>query len=95
MSKNYTKPHDENYEDTKEDYLYLTMAFSRALGRLISNEQGIFIKMKGDALKIHPEVKNVVVFNDGDMMRVIDATERKDLRDGDFIKMIKPENLEN
>ena len=95
MGKNYTKPHNKDYEDKPEDYLFLTMAFSQALATVLKDGKGILIELKGDALKIHPEAKRVIVFNDGDMMRIIDATERKDLRDGDFIKMIKPENLEN
>jgi len=94
MGKNYTKPHDENYEDTAEDYLWLTMAFGRALSALLVDGQGILIDLKGDAVKIKPEVKRVVIFNDGKMMRVINAEERTDLKDGDRIMMIsKPNSL--
>lgn len=92
---NYTKPHDENYEDTPEDYLWLTMAFGRALTSILSEGQGILIDMKGDALKIKPEAKRVVIFNDGKMIRVINADERTDLKDGDRIMMIDKGNIEN
>lgn len=95
MGKNYTKPHDENYEDSLEDYFYLAMTFSQALGEILDDGQGILIDLKGDALKIHPESKRIVIFNDGDMVRVIDASERTDLNHGDRIMMIKPENIEN
>lgn len=88
MSKNYTKPHDENYEDTADDYLWLTMVFGRTLSALLVDGQGVLIDLKGDALKIRPEATRVVVFNDGKMIRVIDATERTDLEDGDRIMMI-------
>lgn len=95
MGKNYTKPHDENYEDTAEDYLWLTMAFGRALSALLADGQGILIDLKGDALKIKPEAKRVVIFNDGKMIRVIDAEERTDLEDGDRIMMINNRSIEN
>lgn len=95
MDKNYTKPYDENYEDTKEDYLFLVMAFGRALSAMLNDGHGILIDMKGDALKIHPEAKRVVVFNDGKMIRVVNASERTDLEDGDRIMMINEKNMEN
>jgi len=95
MGKNYTKPYDENYEDTKEDYLFLTMAFSQALATLLKDGKGILIDLKGDALKIHPEAKRIVVFNDGEMIRVIKASERTDLKHGDWIQMISKDNISN
>jgi len=95
MSKNYTKPYDENYEDKSEDYLFLVMAFGRALSAMLDEGQGILVDLKGDALKIHPEAKRVVIFNDGEMMRVINATERTDLQHGDRIMMISGENIQN
>ena len=95
MSKNYTKPYDENYEDKPEDYLFIVMAFGRALSAMLDEGQGILVDLKGDALKIHPEAKRVVIFNDGEMMRVINATERTDLQHGDRIMMISGENIQN
>jgi hypothetical protein len=95
MDKNYTKPYNKNYEDKPEDYLFLTMAFGRALSAMLDEGHGILIDMKGDALKIHPEAKRVVVFNDGKMMRVINASERTDLEDGDRIMMINEKNIDN
>ena len=95
MGKNYTKPYDENYEDQPEDYLFLVMAFGRALSAMLDDGQGILIDLKGDAIKIHPEAKRVVVFNDGEMIRVINASERTDLEDGDRIMLIKKDNIQN
>jgi hypothetical protein len=92
---NYTKPHDENYEDKPEDYLFLTITFGRALSAMLDEGHGILIDLKGDAIKIHPEAKRVVVFNDGEMVRVINASERTDLKDGDRIIMIDKGSLEN
>jgi len=95
MGKNYTKPYDKNYEDTPEDYLWLVMVFGRALGTMLADGQGILIDMKADALKIRPEAKRVIVFNDGKMIRVIDATDRIDLKDGDRIQMIDKNYISN
>ena len=92
---NYTKPHDKDYEDKPEDYLWLTMAFGRALGKMLDAGQGILIDMKGDALKIRPEAKRVVLFNDGKMIRVVNAEERTDLEDGDRIMMVDKGSIEN
>jgi hypothetical protein len=93
--KNYTKPHDENYEDKPEDYLFLVMAFGRALSEMLSDGQGILVDLRGDALKIHPDAKRVVVFNDGDMIRVVNASERTDLKNGDRIMMISKNDIRN
>jgi len=95
MSKNYTKPHDENYKDKPEDYLWLVMAMGRALSSMLADGQGVLIDMKGDALKIKPEATRVVVFNDGEMIRVIDATDRTDLKDGDRIMMVTKNYISN
>jgi len=92
---NYTKPYDKDYEDQPEDYLFLVMAFGRALSAMLDDGHGILIDLKGDAIKLHPEAKRVVVFNDGKMIRVVNASERTDLEDGDRIMMISGENIQN
>jgi len=95
MGKNYTKPHDENYEDKPEDYLFLVMAMGRALSELLKDGYGILVDLRGDALKIHPNAKRVVVFNDGTMIRVVNASERTDLKNGDRVMMINKNNVIN
>jgi len=92
---NYTKPHDKDYEDTPEDYLYTSMVFARTLSRVLDDGVGILIDLKGDMLKLNPDAKRVVVFNDGDMIRIVNASERTDLEDGDWIKMISKDNISN
>lgn len=92
---NYTKPHDEDYEDTKDDYLFLTMVFGRALTKFLAKGQGVLIDLKGDMLKLRSDVKRIVIFNDGELVRVINADERTDLEDGDMIQMIDKGNIEN
>jgi len=94
MGKNYTKPYDDSYEDTPEDYLYLAMTFSQTLAQVLDNGVGILIELKGDAVKIH-DAKRVIVFNDDDMIRVVDAGERTDLKHGDWIQMIRKDHISN
>ena len=94
MAKNYTKPYDDSYEDTPEDYLYLAMTFSQALNQVLDEGVDVLIDVKGDALKIH-DAKKVVVFNDGEMIRVVPAGERTDLKHGDWIQMISKDNISN
>ena len=71
------------------------MAFSQVLGEILGDGYGVLIDLKGDVLKIHPEAKRVIVFNDGDMIRIINATERDDLNHGDIIQMINKDNIIN
>ena len=91
---NYTKPYDENYEDTPEDYLYLAMTFSQALNSLLVEGQGVVLKLKGDALKIKPETKSVIVFNDSRMIRIIENDDKK-LKHGERVMMINKDNIQN
>ena len=84
---NYTRPYNKNYEDTPEDYLYLAMAFSQTLDCLLAEGQGVFIELSGDALKLKPETKKVIVFNDSRMIRVIKSDD-ENLKHGDRVIMI-------
>ena len=90
---NYTKPYDKNYEDTPEDYLYLAMVFSQVLDTLLAEGQGVVIELKGDTLKLRPE-KSVVVFNDKNMIRIIENTD-ENLKHGDRVIMINGDNIQN
>jgi len=92
---NYTRPHDKNYKDNPEDFFFLAMVFSQALDAILEDGHGVLIDIKGDALKVRPEAKRVVIFNDGNMMRVINAEERTDLEHGDRILMIDGNSLNN
>ena len=94
MSKNYIKPYDDNYEDTPEDYLYLAMTFSQALNEVLDKGVGVVIEVRGDALNIH-DAKKVVVFNDGEMIRVVAAGEKSDLQHGNWVQMIRKDNVSN
>jgi hypothetical protein len=92
---NYTKPDDKNYEDKPEDWLFCSLLFSGALGFLLKPGRAIFLKLSGDELKIHPEIKYVIVWNDGKNMAMHDASDRTDLKEGDHIIMIEEKDLPN
>ena len=92
---NYTKPNNENHKDDPNDWLFGSLTFSFALNHLIPQNHGIIIDLKGDALELHPSAKRVIVFNDGEMMSIMDADERTDLKDGDLVLMINEDNIIN
>lgn len=94
MGKNYTRPYEDDYEDTPDDYLYIAMAFSQALDALLTEGQGVFLELKGDTLKMKPETKKVIVFNDSKMIRIID-TDDKNLKHGERVMMINKNNIQN
>lgn len=95
IGKNYTRPDDENYEDKPEDWLFLSIAFSRALSRFLADGQGVIIDSKGGMLEIKPDVKRIIIFNDGEQMRIVDGSERTDLKDGTLITMVNGDILSN
>lgn len=92
---NYTKPNDENYEDKPEDWLFCSLTFSAALGFLLPEDKGIIIDIKGDMVDLHPTAKRVIVFNNGKRTEIIDASERTDLKEGDWVRVISSDNLKN
>ena len=90
---NYTRPYDNDYEDTSEDYLYTAMTFSQALAALLGEGQGVFIELKGDALKMNPDSKKVIVFSCDKMIRIIDSDEN--LKHGERVIMIDKNKIQN
>jgi len=85
---NYTKPNNENYEDTPQDWLYTALAFSQALDIVIPPSKGVVVELKGDTLNIHKNVTKIIVHNDGKMMSIENISNDKDLKHGDWVKMI-------
>jgi len=92
---NYTKSNEKDYDDKPEDWLFCSLLFSAALGHLLKEGRGIFIKLRGEELKLHPELKNVIVYNNGKCTRIMDASDRTDLKEGDHIIMIEEKDLPN
>lgn len=86
---NYTKPNDNNHEDSPEDWLNSTLIFGRALSLLIDENEGIVVSIKGDMINpINPGNKKVVVFYKDGMIHVDDIQD-PNLKEGDFIKIME------
>ena len=92
---NYTKPNNKNYKDKPEDWLFYSLIFTRTLSFLLNENEGVLIDLKGDMLELHPELSRVIVFNNGEQIEVIEASERTDLNEGDIIQMIDDKNIKN
>ena len=94
---NYTKPNNKNYEDKPEDWLLCSLLFADALGFLLKPGHGIFLKLSEDERKIHPDIDiiNAIIWNDGKMICMHDASDRTDLKEGDHIIMIEEKDLPN
>lgn len=92
---NYTKPNDKNYQDRPEDWLFAALTFSAALGYVIPEGKGIVIDVKGDMVDLHPTTKRVIVYNGGERMEIIDASEREGLKEGESVFIIPGEDISN
>jgi len=92
---NYTKPNDENYVDKPEDWLFCSLLFAGALGFLLKPGRGIFLKLSESEREIHPDITNAIIWNDGKMICMHNASDRTDLKEGDHIIMIPEEELPN
>ena len=92
---NYTKPDNPDYEDKPEDWLFCALTYSAALGTVLKDNQGIFVKLKGDELKLHPTAKGVIVWNNGKQISIIDASERTDLKEGDWVHIVSSKIIKN
>ncbi len=89
----YTNPDRE--EDRNEDLLFSMLVFSRAMSLIFKPGEGLLVDLKGDMCDLHPNSTKVIVFHDGDMIKIMDASERTDLKEGDWIQMIDNDNLKN
>jgi hypothetical protein len=86
---NYTKPNDDNHEDSPEDWLNSSLIFSRALSLLMDENEGIVVSIKGDMINpINPGSDKVVVFYKDGMIHVDDIQD-PDLKEGDFVKIME------
>ena len=86
---NYTRPNDEGYKDSPEDWLNSALIFSRALSLLLNEDEGVVVSIKGDAKNpINPGSDRVVVFYK-DRMIHIDDIQDPNLKEGDFIKIVE------
>ena len=95
LGENYTRPNDDEHIDTPEDWLFGSLLFARTLGLVLGSNQGVVVDLNGDMVSLHPSSNRVIVFNDGHLISVINADERTDLKEGDYVQVIKEENIQN
>jgi len=75
--------------------LFCALSFSAALGFVIPEGKGILIDVKGDMATLHPTAQKVIVYNNGKMMEIIDASDRTDLKEGEWVIVIPSDNISN
>lgn len=92
---NYTKPNNPDHIDDPKDWLYSALVFSRALGLIINDGEGVVVDLVGDARTLYPKVKKVVVHRYNNQIKISDISERDDLNEGDVIMMIDQNNISN
>ena len=92
---NYSRPEDSDYEDKPDDWLFGAPLFSRTLGLILREGEGIVVDLKGDMIDLYPDAKRVIVHATKHQIVVTDADERTDLKEGDWVKMIDGETLMN
>ena len=92
---NYTKPNDKEYEDKPEDWLLTSLVFTRAISFLLPENCGIVVDLKGDAVNLYPDAKRVIVGHGDGRVYFECADERTDLNEGDWVEIIKAENIQN
>lgn len=92
---NYTRPNDPDHIDDPKEWLYGALVFSRALGLIIHEGEGIVIDLVGDMKHLYPKAKRVIVHSNGENVTITNATERDDLKEGDIVQMIDSNIISN
>lgn len=86
---NYTRPNDDQHQDTPQDWLNGALIFARALSLILNNNEGIVVDIQGDMINPVDNNDKVVVFNkDGNIF--IDSLQSPNLEKGDRISLISP-----
>jgi hypothetical protein len=83
---NYTRPNDSDHEDNPKDWLNTSLIFTRALGLILEEGEGIVVDIKGDAeFPPDDEVKKVIVFKSDQMISI--APCEQDIEEGQWISL--------
>lgn len=90
MNLNYTNPSDPDHVDQPEDWLLGALLFSKTLGLIFPENRGVVVDLEGDMLKIYPAAKRVIVASRDKQIVVINADERTDLNEGDWVELFFP-----
>lgn len=84
---NYTRPNDPNHIDDPKQWLNGALIFSRALGLIIPENEGIVVKLVGDMSNPSgTDCDHVVLFRKDGMIHINDC---KDMKEGTRL-ILKP-----
>lgn len=92
---NYTRANDPNHNDRPEDWLFGSLLFSHTLGVILTEGEGIVVDLEGDMIDLYRDAKRVIVFHKNGQILVVNADERTDLKEGDWVKMIDSDDIKN
>jgi len=84
---NYTNPDDPNHVDDPYEWLMSSLIFTAALSKLLLDRQGIVIEMKGDMNILDRSVTKVIVWKDGNTIKINDYNDELPLPDGLMVQM--------
>lgn len=87
---NYTHPNDKDYVDSKEDYLYMCLTFTRALGLLLKPDEGIIVEATND-IKHFVKSKNILVYKKGNQI-ALECSDKFDTFDDGQLIWLHDEN---
>jgi hypothetical protein len=78
-------------EETYEDIFFSRFIFVRALGALLPEGKGVFLVFSDE----ESPFKRVIVHNTDNVIGVLDAEERTDLKHGDWVVLISEDLIKN
>lgn len=87
---NYTRPNDEDHEDSPKDWLSGALVFARALSLLIEPNTGMIVRSMGDMKDTFNDEELLLVCNNGRQIQILPTSDiefEEELKEGDFIKI--------
>lgn len=82
---NYTKPNDDNY-DNSQDWLSSALIFASALGNILKENEGIVVKLEGDmklGLEDLKDCDTVIVYSKDNQINLVEGD--SDLKAGQMV----------
>lgn len=83
---NYTKPNDNEHNDSPEDWLNTALVFTQALGEILADTEGVVIVPRGDAKNIGYE--KVIVSHFEGQVHITECTD-DNLEHGDRVMVFR------
>lgn len=83
----------DKINETKEELFDSRLVFTRALGAIIPDGEGIFLEL--DDIDLMWGIKKIIVHNTDGVIGIMNAEERTDLKNGNWVVMINEDTIEN